>query len=294
MLMWKKENINHNARSNLETKAIGLALHGKLELFEESNDSDFDYDSESDMDEMEWLDREHMGSIKECAQSAFLIFKQSLVEEDDLDISPDKFIELQKAMTPRYREVAIKFMIQLKYRFNMTSDALYQSITYFDLLLCATKIEKEELQFTLKDFVEAEAKIIQALKCKLSYPNPKLFMRRFLQASADNTSIESEVANFFLEIAVMKYEFMGIRPSLLALACTIVAIGALGHYDNIEPVLSLMSHQYENDELLSASKLVIRFAKEAITGQLKCPCNIETVQDLCRSLNFDFDISQYI
>lgn len=189
------------------------------------------------------------------------ILTQAMYDEKTLDISAARYLQVQTEMTPKNRESVVKWLIQLNYNFRFPSDALYNAIICFDKVSMRTMIPKSEIQLyatvcyllsckvdttvahlTVKDINNAsggsfteemrrkvEMKVICALDFQLCHPTVKLFQRIY-HDNAESDGQVYELSNFFAETALVKFDFLGIDPSLIAVSAFLLSSLALGKY----------------------------------------------------------------
>lgn len=198
------------------------------------------------------------------------IYDCSLQEEVAIPRSTNDFYDCQTEITPKQRESAVKWILKLNFYFKLTSDSTYNAVTYLDIFLSNRKIQKKELQlyavvcywlaakvdtraqpsiekineatgenFTQESFNSAEDIILDVLSYQLSYPTSKFFMRFYLSIgnSTDNTIL---IANLFTEIALLKFEFMDFKPSIIAAASVVFSLKIESRDEDAKRILSLI------------------------------------------------------
>jgi hypothetical protein len=223
-----------------------------------------------------------------------MIFRQSLTLECQIPRSSSKIIAVQSDFNPRQRETAVKRVIQLSYHFQLTSDTLYNAVCYFDILLSSIVIPVSDFElfatvcywiaakfdtkhqpsvekltefagttYTAEQFKTLELQIIEALGFQLCFPTTKVFLRSFLENGPENATIY-HVANVFLEIALIEFMFVDVRPSVIAASAVAVAWAALGNNDAARETIRISS--CTNLKLLTdAMKAMIGYG-ERISG----------------------------
>lgn len=296
---------------------------------EYSDPSDIEYDTLSeeeseyyDEDEKEQelfveIDLQHAGKLCEVSRLAGIIFKKAIDEESACAVDKEKILETQKFIKPKHRELVVRWIIQLNYHYKLTSDTLYNAITYLDIFLSKVPIPLEKLQlyaavcywisakidnrcqpsvsefsnvsnekFTVAQFSAAEVQIISALNFVLSYPTSKLFMRRILYLTS-NDQLIIEMTNFFTEIALQKWEFVGIPPYTCAISAVFCSCAILGKEEDAFNVVKAVK---DFELFVACSNEMLHQGKLAMQKQ----SNSEKTSELFSHINFDIDISKYI
>jgi hypothetical protein len=194
---------------------------------------------------------------RKLSQYAAEIFTTAMNDPFCMSISSSHFFSTQTELTPRMREVAIRWMIQAQARLQITSDSLYNAVTYFDIACCSRAIAKsvlqllvitclwvsakvEERRITIQDFLnlsanqftreevlECELGLIQTLEFRTNFPARKLFLRRILDAVDANAST-IEASNFACEMSLLPIEMMGFQVQVAAAASVCVAFVGVG------------------------------------------------------------------
>lgn len=285
---------------------------------EYSDECEHDYEEDDvfvEEDDFKEYDERNRNDPQSVSRSAPQIFRQAKHDELKLPISKELIEHVQTDVNAVEREKVVLLLLRLHYHFKLTSETLYNSVNTLDLVLCAKNIPLEDLRlyavvcywiaakvdtrcqptieainefvqsdYTHQNFAEAEIQIIVAVNFKLSYPNIKLFMRRYLQPTGYSVEI-IEAANFFSEIAILKWDFVGVRASTIALSSVLVAAATLGLEVDVMKVLRVI-HIDDTLELLCCMKNMLSHGK--ITASSGRPFNLLT------KMNFDVDMSSFI
>jgi hypothetical protein len=187
-----------------------------------------------------------------------VIFCYLLKHECEIPRSSSKIRAMQAGFDPLRRESAIKQIIQCNYHFHLTSDALYNAVCYFDITLSNLPVPECDFEFlaivcywlsakvdtraqptieqlnvftgrsdTTEIFRALEVKIVTAMGFQLSYPTAKVFMRRIHKKVTATPNVH-EVSNVLVEVALVKFEFLDVRPSIVAAAAIAVSWAASG------------------------------------------------------------------
>lgn len=290
------------------------------QIEDEYSDPDIysDTPEEDSNDILRKIDADMKDKPLQLASSAQRIFQQAFQDELTIPISKQAIIDIQTSFTPKYRELIVRWLIQLNYHFKLTSDTLYCAVTYFDIYISHRKIEMNELQlyavvcywiaakidnrcqppiaefnkisceqFTQEQFAKAEINIITALNFTLNFPTSKFFMRRFLMLTRNDNYI-IEMTNFFTETAMQKWEFLEIPPSICAIAAIGCASASLGYASDAKAVIHAAKYK-DYELLLYCSQAMLKHGKETALKQKEIGNEIE----MFSKVNFDVDISKY-
>ncbi|EAX97481.1 Cyclin, N-terminal domain containing protein [Trichomonas vaginalis G3] len=312
-------NQNININENIKAEKI-ITISSSQERFDDEYSDPDIYSDESEEDSndlFQKLDQENLDKPLQLASSASAIFAQAYEDEQTIPISKQSILKIQTALTPKYREVTVRWLIQLNYHFKLTSDTLYSAVTYFDIYISLRNIELNELQlyavvcywisakidnrcqppiaefnkitnenFTLEQFSRAEVNIVTALNFTLNFPTSKFFMRRFLLLTRNDSNL-IEITNFFTEIALQKWEFIEIPPSLCAISAIACAASALGYSQDAKSVIHLARYN-DYELLLNCAQTMLKIGKETTIKQKERGKEIA----MFSSLDFDVDISK--
>jgi hypothetical protein len=74
-----------------------------------------------------------------------VILRTTVQKERQFSVSCQQFRRVQRQMLPKYRESAVKWLLQLNRRFSFSSDAQYNAVMYFDLVSMARPIPKSKI-----------------------------------------------------------------------------------------------------------------------------------------------------
>jgi hypothetical protein len=245
----------------------------------------------------------------------------ALHEEANIAISCARFRAVQTSMLPKHREVAVKWLIQLNYRFKLSSDTVYSSVMLLDLVSMRMPIPKPEIQmyaaacyrlaakidtrtpltieefnsvteqsFNHAEFIQKEVEIMRILAFKLSYATIKFYLRIFLEALKPDESVISLV-NFLAEIGLMKFHFLDFRQSAIALASFVLASAGLAFPDVAANAIRI-SHCGNPVKLIKCVNL-LRTDVEAHIKNWHAPADGKLL-DLLASAKFPSDLSSLV
>lgn len=265
----------------------GLKVHsdGTRSCIYVSDDDEYS-DPEIENEYEEEADEEEGGAIEmllnDFPAGSDIVYYCALQEEKEIPRSTNDFEMKQTDVTPRIREKAVKWILELNAYFKLTNDAKYNAVTYLDIVLSNRWVQKKELQlytavcywlaakvdtraqpsverineatgekFTQEEFNATEGIILDVISYQLSYPTSKLFMRFYLSIG-NCTEYSILVANLFTEIGLLKFEFMDFKPSVVAAASVIFALIVEERDADAKRVLSIFS----SDSYLNIEKCI--------------------------------------
>jgi hypothetical protein len=298
--------IDENTPANGSTKNVkGCALASEpLEMdSDEYSDPDFSYSEES-------------GDESLSSPIEDLIFKRSLLLEREIPRSSAQMISTQSDFNPLHRERAIHRIIELNYRFQLSSDALYNAVCYFDIVLSNVSIAPTDFElvasvcywisskvdtryeptvdkindtigttFTLSSFKSMEITILKALKFQLTFPTAKFFMRHIFKKSLATEPIFN-VSNLLVEVALLKFKFVDVFPSVLAASAIAISWAGIGNMEMAH--VSIKAASCVDLELFNEPmKSMVGYAERFVSSRGEDEGGI---RGLMRSMDFKFDI----
>jgi hypothetical protein len=296
----------------------------------ESSKSEYDgqtrkHQSSDDVEQSEYSDPDFSDSEEDSqdatANTEEVIFRHLLRLECDIPRSSSRIRATQIEFEPIHRESAVKRIIQCNYHFQLTSDALYNAVCYFDIILstipiCPTDFEFTAIvcywlsakfdtraqptierintftghSFTTDSFRALEVDIVAAMGFQLSYPTAKMFMRR-IHKRVSATSRVIDVSNVLVEVALIKFEFVDMRPSIVAAAAIAVSWAAFGSLDVARSSIqeSICS---DRGMLVECMKTMVTFLERMVASQ--AALGREELSQLLASIDVAFDIDSLV
>ncbi|KAK8834931.1 cell division [Tritrichomonas musculus] len=228
---------------------------------QEYSDPDISYNSDCTEEE------ESDSSVNDPYEFSRKIFDQLLLEEKSINVSIDKIKQIQHEVTLDDREQVIMWLFRLNTEWMYPSDVTYSAITYFNIYLSTTEIQKSELKlvivtcfriaakvelvkypnieqlnkttgenFTTEMLNAAEIKIIVALSFKLSYPTVKAFMKKLLYGTEISQRVYY-ISNIIVEKVTIKSEFLKYYPSLISAAVVSTVLAGTGDFNGAKKVI---------------------------------------------------------
>jgi hypothetical protein len=247
-----------------------------------------------------------------------MIFRQSLVLECQIPRSSAKILAMQPEFNPRLREAALRRLFQLNYHFQLKSDALYSAVCYFDILLSSIAIPPNDFElfatacywiatkldtkfqlpvdklneftgnsWSMEVFRTLELKIIEALGFQLSFPTVKQFVRTFLEQFSPNLT-HYQVTHVLLEIALIEFKFVDVRPSMIAASAVAVSWAAMG---NIGAAAEAVRASCCTNSILLAEcmRTMVAFGERVAGAKEK-----SRAATVFHSLDFKFDVNSLL
>ncbi|KRY10375.1 G2/mitotic-specific cyclin-B2, partial [Trichinella patagoniensis] len=145
----------------------------------------------------------------------------------------------------RMRCILVDWMFQVAERYEVTSDAMFMSVSLLDMYLQKKEIHRDNLQlvgcaallsatkfedlcvldvnnlsrctdytYSVEEIFAMEREILCSLNFEITRPHSILFLRRFAKASETCTLLEYTIAKYFLDVAVMDYYALHFNPSM--------------------------------------------------------------------------------
>jgi hypothetical protein len=214
-----------------------------------------------------------------------VILRTALHEERNFPLSCPRFSAVQTDVHPKQREAVVKWLTQLTHGLKFHGDALSNALMTFDLISMQMPIPKAEIQIyaavcaclaikvdarmrpsaeqlnaitgvslTNAEMVAKEVEILQTVGFKLSYPTVKFHVRIFLDALKPGPAV-ADLANFFAEVGLTKFEFLNFRQSIIGLAAIFLAAAMIGQ-PHVAMNAVLISHCTEKEELVKCIGLM--------------------------------------
>jgi hypothetical protein len=202
-------------------------------------------------------DERNRFSARKLSKYAAEIFTTAMNDDFSASLSSALFLTTQRQLTPRAREVAVKWMVQAQSRLRITSDSLYNAVTYFDIACCSRAISRPVLQllvitclwistkveegrttvqelldlssdpFTRAEVLECELDLVQVLGFRTSFPTRQFFLRRILDAVGADGAV-ADASTFACEVSLLPLEMLDFRVQVAAAASVCVGLAGRG------------------------------------------------------------------
>jgi hypothetical protein len=263
---------------------------------DEYSDPDVD-DSSGEADDYseEFLDVDirNMQQPWKVAKYAERIMAAAQRDIPTLHLSSELIRTTQRSITTEDRKAAIASILQIQRKLGMTSDTLFQSVTYFNAALARQAVAQDRLallaltclwmgskieegrgpkltdilcicpgKYTPDDFVTCERHVIALLDFRLCHPTAKLFLRRLIDSIHGEEEIVI-VSNFFCDLSLIPIEFLDFTPDVIALAAVCLGKLTIGAFC---PTKRLMAygHIHEIDTARRCCGLLLERAETVV------------------------------
>ena len=158
---------------------------------------------------------------------------------------PDpQYLYKQKNLKPKMRSILVDWLVEMHLKFKLLPESLFLAINIMDRFMSIETVEIDKLQllatgslfiaakyeevfspmvkkyafftdgsYLVEEILQAEKFILTVLNFDLNYPNPMNFLRRI--SKADDYDVQSRtLGKYLLEITIIDYKFIGMKPSL--------------------------------------------------------------------------------
>eukprot|EP00934_Nitzschia_sp_Nitz4_P004301 Nitzschia sp. Nitz4//scaffold45_size130396//68624//70480//NITZ4_003453-RA/size130396-snap-gene-0.126-mRNA-1//1//CDS//3329552410//4291//frame0 len=209
---------------------------------------------------------------------------------------PTPYMHNQIEINAMMRCILVDWIIEVHMRFRLLPETLHLTINLIDrylgvrqdvprnelqlvgvtALLIACKYEEiyppevrdcvyvTDRAYTRQDVLDMEAKMVAALRFRLSVPTGHPFLVRFLHI-VDATRLVRSLANFYYERLLQEYDALHFRPSLLAAVCVALALSnpdrlahdAPLHEGPTVPQILMRYTGFSQSEMLEAAVFVV-------------------------------------
>uniref|UniRef100_A0ACD5UWI0 Uncharacterized protein n=2 Tax=Avena sativa TaxID=4498 RepID=A0ACD5UWI0_AVESA len=168
---------------------------------------------------------------------------------------PANYMGSQPEINPKMRAILVDWLVEVSHKFELMPESLYLTIYIVDRFLSMQAVPRRELQLVgvaamliackyeeiwapeASDFIHIsdntysrqqvlgmEKSILNRLSWNLTVPTPYMFLVRFAKAAGAGSDKELEhMVFFFAEMALMEYELVPLRPSLVAASAVYAA-----------------------------------------------------------------------
>lgn len=263
---------------------------------DDTDDDDYDV---NDFDKLPEIDQINISKPEKLARYAETIF--SVVRQDVSDtlsnvISSEIIKTTQAEITSSLHELAVKWILQVHQEYKMSSDTLYESITYLNTILSKTPVRQDQLQlvsvtciwmaskveertvpkleelsyicryqYKEEDFVKCEKKILKLLDFRLSFPTSKMFLRRLLDAISAEAQI-IEVATFFCDLSLIPMELIDFTPMSIAMASVCLGKICLNMFCPTQRLLAY-SHLDNSEDVKKCACILLQHAQKVVNDK---------------------------
>lgn len=262
--------------------------------YSDEEDEDSEYDDGSQVVYLPEVDQRNLNSpekLAKYAETIYSIARQDVSELKLAKLSSHQIRQIQNRIPIKLHEFAVKWVFQFYYEFKMTSDTLYEAITYLNLALSKEPVDQDRLQLITitciwiaskmeekippkleymkyvcrnqyqdDDFVQSERKILTLLDFKLNFPTSKMFLRRLLDAISAEEEIV-EVSTFFCDISLLILELVDYTPMEIGVAAVCLGKICLNRFCPAQRLLAY-AHLTSKDTVKECCYLILQKAQE--------------------------------
>ena len=183
------------------------------------------------------------------------IYANLIFDEKNLNFKPNfGYMNQQKDINEQMRAILIDWLIEVHYRFNLKNETLFQTIWIIDTYLSYKQISRAKLQLLgiaslliscksqeiyfpqLKDFIDItdgaykkeelitmENNILKILKFNIVSPTSNDFYN-ILSKAFNFDKTQFYFGRYFLESALIDYQMIKYKPSLIAVSCVYIVM----------------------------------------------------------------------
>lgn len=208
------------------------------------------------------------------------------------------YMDSQPEINERMRAILVDWLIEVHFKFELTSETLYLTINIIDRYLAVRTTSRRELQLVgisamliaskyeeiwapeVNDFVcisdraythqqvlEMEKRILGELEWYLTVPTPYVFLVRFIKAAIPDSAMENMVY-FLAELGMMNYATMVYCPSMIAASAVYVARCTLHKTPAWNETLKLHTG-FSEAQIMDCAKLLVNYHLEAANHKLQ-------------------------
>eukprot|EP01026_Neomeris_dumetosa_P079892 TRINITY_DN8778_c0_g1_i1.p1 TRINITY_DN8778_c0_g1~~TRINITY_DN8778_c0_g1_i1.p1 ORF type:complete len:373 (+),score=41.21 TRINITY_DN8778_c0_g1_i1:153-1271(+) len=194
------------------------------------------------------------------AASIFNTYKEV---EGDFMPKADYMETVQTSLKPRFRGVLIDWLVEVHFKFKMMPETIFLTVNIIDRYLSVKEVPKDLLQlvgctslfiaskyeeiyvpqikdlvkicddlYTREQLIMMEKHILRKLDYNLTVPTAYYFMLRYLKIAKLLTKKHTAYLAFYLvELAMVTYEMIKYKPSMVSVAAIHVAMKTMGCSD---------------------------------------------------------------
>lgn len=218
----------------------------KLRIPDSAADNTESYHKKSRLIDYEWqdLDEEDIDDPLMASEYVNDIFSYFYELETRMLPDPQYLTKPNTHLKPRMRSILVDWLVEMHLKFRVLPESLFLAINIMDRFMSIETVQIDRLQllatgslfiaakyeevfsplvknyayftdgsYTEEEILQAEKYILTILNFDLNYPNPMNFLRRI--SKADDYDVQSRtLGKYLLEITIVDYKFIGMRPSL--------------------------------------------------------------------------------
>ncbi|KAH9316296.1 hypothetical protein KI387_024923, partial [Taxus chinensis] len=163
------------------------------------------------------------------------------------------YMSTQVDITPKMRAILVDWLIDVHWKFELTSETLFLMTNLMDRFLSMHVITRKDFQlvgltallvaakyeeiwppkvedlleisknsYTHDQILSMEKLMLNKLRFNLTVPTPYVFLKRFLKAAQADEELE-KLTFYLIELCLVEYESLQWKPSMLAASATCIA-----------------------------------------------------------------------
>ena len=165
------------------------------------------------------------------------------------------YMNIQLELSASMRSILVDWLIDIHWRFRLTSETLFIAINLIDRFLMRIQVARSRFQlvgltsliiaskyqeidipsvqdlvhltdnaYNVDDFVQMESLILQVLEFNFTFPTSLSFLETFIQEIQTKDLPTQYFTTFLLEMSLIELNMQRFSPSVLALAALYVAM----------------------------------------------------------------------
>ena len=165
------------------------------------------------------------------------------------------YMNIQQELSASMRSILVDWLIDIHWRFRLTSETLFIAINLIDRFLMRIQVARSRFQlvgltsliiaskyqeidipsvqdlvhltdnaYNVDDFVQMESLILQVLEFNFTFPTTLSFLETFIQEIQTKDLPTQYFTTFLLEMSLIELNMQRFSPSVLALAALYVAM----------------------------------------------------------------------
>lgn len=165
------------------------------------------------------------------------------------------YMNIQQELSASMRSILVDWLIDIHWRFRLTSETLFIAINLIDRFLMRIQVARSRFQlvgltsliiaskyqeidipsvqdlvhltdnaYNVDDFVQMESLILQVLEFNFTFPTSLSFLETFIQEIQTKDLPTQYFTTFLLEMSLIELNMQRFSPSVLALAALYVAM----------------------------------------------------------------------
>ncbi|CAI5756736.1 unnamed protein product [Candida verbasci] len=217
----------------------------KLKIPENNNQFLTNQNKKSKLIDYEWQDLDEEDIDDPLMASEYVNDIFTYFYELESRMLPDsQYLYKQKHLKPKMRSILVDWLVEMHLKFKLLPESLFLAINIMDRFMSIEDVQVDKLQllataslfiaakyeevfspsvknyayftdggFTEEEILQAEKYVLTILNFDLNYPNPMNFLRRI--SKADDYDVQTRtLGKYLLEITIIDYKFIGMKPSL--------------------------------------------------------------------------------